>query len=400
MDVHCHHRADSDMENLLLDDENTDKSCLKCRKNQGKNGHVQVDFSSGKLILEDSVCEDHHSEDSPLLINVNDCFRESLGDAHFHCHNSLVTIEDSNAFKRLIWASLFCFIFMIAELIGGYLADSLAVMTDAAHLFSDLIGFLISILALWLAKKSSTKYMNYGYYRAEVVGAFLSVLTIWFLAAVFLVLALKRLYKEEYNIDADAMIIVASLGLVVNIVMGAILHGVCHTHSHGGVTATATSDNINVRAAAAHVLGDLLQSVGVLIAATVVKIFPDAQAADPICTLVFSVIIIFTTARVARDSVWLLMQGSPIGRDKIVLELRKIVGVKHIHDVNIWALSPGRNIVTVHLAVDDYCDKDFIVQSATTLIKSQIPVFSCTVQVENYLGEEINVCKQCRLREC
>lgn len=71
MDVHCHHHTDSDMENLLLDDENTDKSCLKCRKNQGRNGHVQVDFSSGKLILEDSVCEDLHSEDSPLLINVN-----------------------------------------------------------------------------------------------------------------------------------------------------------------------------------------------------------------------------------------------------------------------------------------------------------------------------------------
>ncbi|XP_030764030.1 zinc transporter 2 isoform X2 [Sitophilus oryzae] len=322
---------------------------------------------------------------------------ETLGDTHIHCHDSLVSIEDTKAFTKLIFAALFCFLFMIAELIGGYLAGSLAVMTDAAHLFSDLIGFLISILAIWLSRKSATKYMTYGYYRAEVLGAFLSVLTIWFLAAVFLVLALRRLYKEEYSINANTMIMVASLGLIVNIIMGAILHGVCHAHSHGP---TQSSDNINVRAAAAHVLGDLLQSVGVLLAATIIKIFPEAQAADPICTLIFSVIIIFTTAKVARDTMWLLMQGGPISRDKVILELRKIPGIKHIHDVNIWSLSPGRNIVTAHLAVDDYCDKDFIVQSATSLIKSQIPIYSCTVQVENYNTEEVRSCKQCQIREC
>ena len=90
-------------------------------------------------------------------------------------------------------------------------------MTDAAHLFSDFVGFLISLLSIWIACKAPTKNMTFGYHRAEVLGAFLSVLTVWLLAGVFAVLAINRIWKKEYDIDADTMILVASLGLIVNI---------------------------------------------------------------------------------------------------------------------------------------------------------------------------------------
>jgi zinc transporter 2 len=112
----------------------------------------------------------------------------------------------------------FLLLLQVTELIGGFIAGSLAIMTDAAHLFSDFIGFLISLLSIWVARKSPTKDMTFGYYRAEVLGAFLSVLTVWLLAAVFAVLAMNRLWKKEYDIDANTMMIVASLGLIVNIV--------------------------------------------------------------------------------------------------------------------------------------------------------------------------------------
>ncbi|KAH1014605.1 hypothetical protein HUJ05_012454 [Dendroctonus ponderosae] len=348
MDVFCDH-AD-DLRQLLLDDENLGHPCMKCLGNNNANGHVGIDFSSSKLVLEDPSVYDpraDNSEDSPLL--VHEYFRDPSDDVEFHCHKSLSSTEDPKAFNKLLLASGFCFIFMLAELIGGYFAGSLAVMTDAAHLFSDFIGFLISLLAILLSRKPATKHMTFGYYRSEVLGAFLSVLTIWFLVGIFLVLALKRLYLEEYNIDANTMIIVASIGLLVNIIMGAVLHGICHGHSHG--PQLQDPDNINVRAASAHVLGDLVQSIGVLLAAVIIKIFPNAQAADPICTLIFSVIIIFTTARVGKDSIGLLMQGSPVTRDKLSKALKQISGVRHVHDVNIWSLTPGRNVVTAHLAV-------------------------------------------------
>ncbi|KAL1513752.1 hypothetical protein ABEB36_003121 [Hypothenemus hampei] len=323
---------------------------------------------------------------------------ENFNDAEFHCHKYLSSSEDPKALRKLLMASTFCFIFMLAELVGGYLAKSLAVMTDAAHLFSDFIGFIISVVAIFVARKSPNKLMTFGYYRAEVLGAFLSVLTIWFLAAVFLVLSFRRLYTEDYNVNANTMIIVATIGLLVNIIMGTVLHGVCHTHNHGPIQ--ASSNNINVRAATAHVLGDLLQSFGVLIAAIIIKIFPNAQAADPICTLIFSVIIICTTVQVAKDSVLLLMQGSPVTCDKISLELTKISGVRHVHDLNVWSIVPGKNIVTAHLAVDDYCDRDVVIQNATTSVNNQIPIFSCTIQVESYNMEAVTNCQHCKTRDC
>nr|CAI5849836.1 unnamed protein product [Callosobruchus analis] len=167
-------------------------------------------------------------------------------------------------------------------------------MTDAAHLFSDFIGFLISLLAIWIGRKPPSKSMTFGYYRAEVVGALLSVLTVWLLAGIFSTLAINRIYNEDYDIDANTMIIIASLGLLVNIVAGG------HNHMHDGHTGANDTSNINVRAAAIHVLGDLLQSVGVLVAAIIIKFFPGAKMADPICTLIFSVIVICTTIRVGK----------------------------------------------------------------------------------------------------
>nr|CAI5849835.1 unnamed protein product [Callosobruchus analis] len=173
-------------------------------------------------------------------------------------------------------------------------------MTDAAHLFSDFIGFLISLLAIWIGRKPPSKSMTFGYYRAEVVGALLSVLTVWLLAGIFSTLAINRIYNEDYDIDANTMIIIASLGLLVNIVV-CHAHGAGgHNHMHDGHTGANDTSNINVRAAAIHVLGDLLQSVGVLVAAIIIKFFPGAKMADPICTLIFSVIVICTTIRVGK----------------------------------------------------------------------------------------------------
>lgn len=131
--------------------------------------------------------------------------------------------------------------------------------------------------------------------------------------------------------------------------MGAVLFGFCHNHSHG--LTDHSSSNINVRAAAAHVLGDLLQSLGVLVAAIIIKLFPNAKLADPICTLIFSAVVIFTTAKVAKDSIWLLLEGSPKNSGDLAFELSNISNVRHLHNLHIWTLSPGKDAVSVHLCV-------------------------------------------------
>lgn len=132
--------------------------------------------------------------------------------------------------------------------------------------------------------------------------------------------------------------------------MGAVLHGICHTHSHG-LRAQPQHENINVRAAAAHVLGDLLQSVGVLIAAIVIKLFPNAKMADPICTLLFSIIVVYATLKVAYDAIKILVEASPKHVADFITLFMNIPGVKHVHGMHVWSLSPGKDAVAVHLAV-------------------------------------------------
>lgn len=138
--------------------------------------------------------------------------------------------------------------------------------------------------------------------------------------------------------------------------MGAILHGACHAHSHSHTPNTTHNhaENINIRAAAAHVLGDLLQSLGVLFAAVIIKIYPDLKQADPVCTILFTIVVVCATLRVAKDSVLLLLEASPKSIQDLSLELRHLPGVKHLHNLHVWTLAPGRDAIAVHLAVGEF----------------------------------------------
>uniref|UniRef100_A0A1B6CSI2 Cation efflux protein transmembrane domain-containing protein n=1 Tax=Clastoptera arizonana TaxID=38151 RepID=A0A1B6CSI2_9HEMI len=134
-----------------------------------------------------------------------------------HCHSVFLSHSHIKAWKRLLWASILCLFFMLTEVIGGILAGSLAVMTDAAHLLSDFVGFLVSLFAIWVAAQPATKKFSFGYYRAEVLGALFSITVIWLLTGIFVYLAILRLIKSDYDIHADAMIVVSGFGIFVNL---------------------------------------------------------------------------------------------------------------------------------------------------------------------------------------
>uniref|UniRef100_A0A182S9U1 Cation efflux protein transmembrane domain-containing protein n=1 Tax=Anopheles maculatus TaxID=74869 RepID=A0A182S9U1_9DIPT len=119
--------------------------------------------------------------------------------------------------RKLMWATLFTVAFMTAEFVGGYLSGSLAIMTDAAHLLSDCISFVIAIISIWISNRPADARMSFGYRRVEVLGALLSIFGIWALTAVLVVMSANRLIEGDYEIDADTMIIVAILGVVMNI---------------------------------------------------------------------------------------------------------------------------------------------------------------------------------------
>ncbi|EAA14876.4 AGAP008982-PA, partial [Anopheles gambiae str. PEST] len=258
--------------------------------------------------------------------------------------------------RKLMWATLFTVAFMTAEFVGGYLSGSLAIMTDAAHLLSDCISFVIAIISIWISNRPADTRMSFGYRRVEVLGALLSIFGIWALTAVLVVMSANRLIEGDYEIDADTMIIVAILGVVMNIAHGH-SHGGhghhSHSHSHGHSHISRPRSNLNVRAAIIHVIGDFIQSIGVLVAAIVIKFAPHLKAFDPICTFVFSLIVLITTVRIFRDSMRILVDAVPVdvSLERLSAELAYIEGVKTVHDLRVWSVSTGWNVMTVHLMI-------------------------------------------------
>lgn len=367
--------------------------------------------------------------DVPLLISGMDdsTFGREL-ETWDHCHQkSSDALKSAKARNQLISASVLCLLFMIAEAVGGYLSNSLAVMTDAAHMLSDFTSFLVSLFALWVSSRPPSKKMSFGYYRAEILGASMSVLIIWILTGVLLYMAVDRLVHPDYDIDADAMIIVSVIGVVMNIAMGVVLHGgLCdklntvhhghthggggghghshaedrnhsHSHSNGSSNHSHSAQNMNVRAALIHVIGDLVQSIGVLIAAIIIKYWPELRVADPICTFLFSGLVLATTVGLVRDASHVLMEGVPrnIDYNQVRFDLKSIDGVYAVHDLHIWSLTLDRNALTAHLALGSSAESEKVLKSATRILQNKYGIKHSTVQVERYTASIMEICPRC-----
>uniref|UniRef100_A0A8C3F2L5 Proton-coupled zinc antiporter SLC30A8 n=1 Tax=Chrysemys picta bellii TaxID=8478 RepID=A0A8C3F2L5_CHRPI len=238
----------------------------------------------------------------------------------YHCHSHSMAyesrkIEQCQAKRKLYAASIICLIFMTAEIIGGQISGSLAVITDAAHILVDLTSFLISLCSLWLSTKPSTKRLTFGWHRAEILGALMSLLIIWVVTGVLTYLASMRLLQPNYEIEATVMLITSGCAVVANVILT--LHQTGPGHSHRGQATEHISAlqqkpalaNASVRAAFVHAIGDLFQSISVLISALIIFFKPEYKIADPVCTFVFSIFVLATTITILRDILLVLMEG-------------------------------------------------------------------------------------------
>lgn len=299
----------------------------------------------------------------------------------------------------MLWAvAVLSAVFITAEFVGGFFASSLAIMTDAGHMLSDLLSFIISIVAIRTARQPPSKRLSWGYDRAEILGAMISVIILWVLTTVLVLLAIERIVNNKLTVDADVMLITASVGVGFNVIMGIVLHlgSGGHGHTHGGASSSHShGKNVNVRAALIHVIGDLIQSIGVLIAALVIK-FTGWELADPICTFLFSIIVLFTTITVLRDIFFVLMEATPRHMDfnAVKEDLAALDNVQSVHDLHLWSLNMDKTALSVHLAVDSSDHALTTVAAARSLIRQKYGVSQVTVQVESY-DKSMNSCDQC-----
>ncbi|KAM3594682.1 uncharacterized protein V6R79_012197 [Siganus canaliculatus] len=271
-------------------------------------------------------------------------------------------------------------------------------MTDAAHLLTDFGSILISIFSLWISSRPQTHTMTFGWYRAEILGMLLSVGSIWAVTAMLVLSAIQRISDGDYDIDSQIMLITSGCAVGVNVLMVLILHqsGSSHGHSHGFHTGTPHRQheqehgrrrchgNASVKAAFVHVVGDLVQSVGVLLAATIIHFWPQYKIADPICTFLFSALVLGTTFPVTKDIFRILMESAPqevqfAAVRELLLSVR---GVLDVHSLHVWSLNMSRSLLSVHVTAEEEADTQFVLAKATKLLQSEFGFSSVTVQVE------------------
>ncbi|KAG5877578.1 hypothetical protein JTB14_003729 [Gonioctena quinquepunctata] len=334
--------------------------------------------------------------------NISTHTRENTDTAELinkHCHQKEMPEIDRKARRKLIIASILCVIFMIAEIIGGYLSNSLAIASDAAHLLTDFASFMISLFALYMANRQPTKKMLFGWYRAEVIGALTSVLMIWVVTGVLVYMAAQRIIHKTYEVNSEIMLITSGLGVVVNLIMGCTLHQHGHTHSgdHSIGESHKEKENINVRAAYIHVLGDFLQSFGVFVAAIVIYFKSDWMIVDPICTFLFSILVLITTFAIIKDALLVLMEALPKGIDfeEVMNILLNIEGVKRVHNLRIWALSLDKIAMSAHIAISAGTNPQNILMVASKNIHDKYSFFEMTLQIEEF-QDIMEDCLQCK----
>ncbi|XP_069478239.1 proton-coupled zinc antiporter SLC30A8 [Ambystoma mexicanum] len=325
---------------------------------------------------------------------INEETLQSIG--AFHCHSNTKAHdarqkEQSLAKRKLYIATAICLAFLIGELVGGYIAGSLAIITDAAHLLVDLMSFLISLCSLWLSSKPATQRLTFGWHRAEILGALFSMITIWIVTGVLVYLACERIRRPTYNIEGTIMLITSICALVANIILGFTLHQGTHGHSHRPQSNQHILEsehkpqaNASVRAAFIHAIGDLFQGISVLISALIIFLKPEYKIADPICTFIFSIFVLATTVTILRDILLLLMEGTPwgINHNAVKEKILAVTGVKSVHSLHLWALTMNQVILSAHVSAADTVDPQQTLREITEVVFDSFTFHSVTIQVE------------------
>lgn len=285
-----------------------------------------------------------------------------MGDHHHgHAHD--------HSGKRLGLAVLFTLGFAGVEVAGGLWANSLALISDAGHMLTDASALGLAALAAWLAHRPPSRRHSYGLGRVELLAALFNALLMIALVAGIAASAVGRLLEPQ-PVTGQAVMIVAAIGLVVNIVVAWMLMG--------------DRENINVRGALLHVMGDLLGSVAALISGVVIT-FTGWTPVDPLLAMLIAALILFSSLRLLRESLHSLLDGVPFSLDleAVRRRLAGIEGVREVYDLHIWQLSAGRVALSAHVRVDDVSQWPALARRLTQLAREDFGIDHVTLQPHN-----------------
>ncbi|WNC16930.1 cation diffusion facilitator family transporter [Brevibacillus brevis] len=287
--------------------------------------------------------------------------------AHGHHHH-----HGRGASKKALLSSLLIIsLFLIVEIIGGFLTNSLALLSDAGHMLSDASALLLSLLALHFASSPPSARKTFGMHRFEILAALINGVTLVVISVFILWEAYQRLLQPP-KVASGMMILIATIGLLANIAAAFVL-------MRGDY-----KENMNVRSAFLHVLGDLLGSVGAIIGGIFMWAF-GWYIADPLISIIVAILIIASAWRVTKESVHILLEGAPgrLDTTRIAEKLNQLPGVTAVHDLHVWTVTSGFESLTCHLIVEDDLASYPILSDALHLLQHEFGITHATIQIEN-----------------
>jgi cobalt-zinc-cadmium efflux system protein len=273
--------------------------------------------------------------------------------------------------KALVVAVGITATFFVIELVGGILTNSLALQTDAFHMLTDVVALAYALVAVRLAQRPVSLRRTYGYYRVEILSAFLNGILLW---AVVIFVFYEAIQRIQYPSDVQSlnMLIIAALGLVANGLVAATL-------------SRSRNASLNLKGAFLHVVADALGSVGA-ISAGIIMFFTGWYQADPIASIMIGVLVFYSSGKLVRDSVNVLLEGVPSHIDVSAVERRILgmKGVKNVHDLHVWSIADTKMCcMSSHVVVEDDTNGKDLVTKLIHILKEEFGIDHTTFQLED-----------------
>ena len=285
-------------------------------------------------------------------------------DIHGHTHG----VPDATP-RRLAWTLALVLGYAAAEVIGGLVSGSLALLADAGHMVSDAAALGLTLFAMWFARRAPTATRTFGYFRAEILAALVNGSTLVAIALVILVEAVQRL-RQPVAVEGSIMLVVAVGGLLVNVAGLYLLR----EGPHG---------NLNVKGAWLHVLTDALGSAQAIAAATLIWTLGWTWV-DPVASMLIALLVVYASWTLLRQSVGVLMEGTPADVDprRVEAVLRSVAGVVDIHDFHLWSITSGFTALSAHLVVPDGADGPEVLRRSAACLADRFGIRHSTLQLD------------------
>ena len=287
---------------------------------------------------------------------------------HHHEHHDETAAHAEKSTRALRAALILTLVLLVAEAIGGWISNSLALLADAGHVLTDAGALALSLFVAWFSRQPVTAEKTYGYLRWEILAALINGATLLGISAWIVVEAIGRLHAPE-PVGGSLMLVVASAGLLANAVAARMLHPV-------------NDGSLNVRGAYLHILGDLLASVGTIVAAVIIQLTGWLHA-DPIASLLTTALIVRGAWTLVKDAVDVLLESTPshIALGDVRTALEGISGVESVHDLHVWTVTSGLVALSAHAIVRDAQRQQDVLERAFALM-GQMGIQHITVQIE------------------